>query len=84
MLSSTQCSNSVQCEKAIVDLNQFFFAAQQFFQIVWAMEKDRGQHRGWKQDMQIEEGGLSNVSTPLWILLVSDTKKQRFLSTALG
>ncbi len=34
MLSCAQCSSSVQCEKTIVEnLNQFFFAAEQFFEI---------------------------------------------------
>lgn len=64
MLSCAQCSNSVQCEKAIVEnLNQgfFFVTAEQLFEIrVWTVGKDRDRwgQRHWEQDMQIGDGGL--------------------------
>lgn len=62
MLSCTQCANSVQCEKAIVEnLNQFFFAAEQFFEIAFGRrgkDRDRWRQRHWERDMQIEDGGL--------------------------
>lgn len=64
MLSCAQCSNSVQCEKAIVEnLNRVFFSvtAEQLFEIrVWTAGKDRDRwgQRHWEQDMQIEDGGL--------------------------
>ncbi len=60
MLSCAQCTNSVRCEKAIVEnLNQFFFAAEQFFEMVfWMTGKDRWKQRHREQDMQMEDGGL--------------------------
>lgn len=72
MLSCAQCSNSVQCEKAIVEnLNQFFFAAEQFSEIAFGRQektKNRWKQRCWEQDMQI-------VSTLLGIVLLSWHKK---------
>lgn len=51
MLSCVQCTNSVQCEKTIVEnLNQFFFAAEHFFEIAFG-----GQG---KRQRQMEAEGL--------------------------
>lgn len=68
MLSCAQCSNSVHCEKAIVEhLNQFFFAAEpRLCDRVWAtgMDKNRWTQRCWEQDMQILSTPLGKVLLP--------------------
>lgn len=65
MLSCTQCSNSVQCEKAIVEnLNQFLCSWAVLWDCVWTTGKDRWKQRRWEQDMQIERTEVCKTSPP--------------------
>lgn len=80
MLSCTQCTDSVQCEKAIVEnLNQSFFAAGQSFQIAfgWLEKTETDESTGLEAGYADRGGRFVNKKNhhPLRILLLSWHKK---------